>query len=256
MSAEEAERLLNETSHAVTEGGTPLRCIRGRVEAIVPNWRAGSRGAYLQFTYTLMDLEVCSGGALCGNPDCKGSVVPYPWKQADLPPFSQASSSQSRWGVWCESINGIIGADFKGEPVPVSALKGKLIHAKFTSGHVLRQQVQATGTWGEVAADAWEVLSIDGRTKGVVAGAAQATATTASPAVVVVPPVATDPETVMISLMDGKTQVDFNPLVLTNQIIKDSPLFTEYVGAQEALMQRLIGAGKVTRGEDGVYHKV
>jgi len=268
MGPEEAERLLNETTHAVTEGGTPLRCIQGRVDDIVPAWRTGTRGAYLQFMYKLVDVEVCVKGSICGDPACKGSLIPYPWKTAEMPPLSQASSSQSAWGVWSDSIAAIADSHPQNElqldrddsgRITVGALRKKAVQLKFTPNHVMRRQDAETQKWGEVALEAWEVMSIEGRKKTGAMAPAQVTAQVTAPPPGTPPAAATTPETpetIMIDLMDGKKQVDYNPAVLTNQAIKDSPLFTEYVGAQEALMQRLVAEGKVVVDEDGTVHKV
>ena len=193
MTAEQKAALLATMTTAVREGQSPLRCFVGKVGDIEPHFvpnRQDPSKLLNRPKFKFIEVIVCSGGSLCGNPACLGAVTPYIYPTAELefmwPAAGEEATAGSATGILNASINKITGNPTLG----IANQLQKVWHVQWTGGHAMRRIDGTTNEWVNAEGSAYEVMSIDGIKPAVDASVEVAQVAVAPAAPVAVAPVA------------------------------------------------------------------
>lgn len=242
ITPQEAERLLNESSFGSSgREMSPLKCFTGLLKSVAKDATEEKReyGMVLRAPFKFDSVKVDSGGALCGDPKCVGSTVPWPYPSAEIT-FTIPSRIYELLG---DSIAALQGNE---EPPKALSLVGHVLHLKWRKGHAMRRRNQVTQAWEDYDGEAYDCLSIDGRKAG--------STTTATVSTDGIP--AGDINDWLATLADGKDQAGFNRAALTDgRVQADGILFSSLAKSSEAILQMLITQGKLKKSEVGVYSK-
>ena len=220
---------------------TPLRDFWGKCTSITGEMRSGNSGAFAVALYNFDELEVIE------------STEPYtsPVGQVETP---VSKKGKSKMGYLGASIDGVINA---GLPLdaPPEAVKnqgyiiGKTCHMKLTPGHMIPNKDDATGVWGEKPTDCWVLLEIRGE------GAPAATSATPAPAAATATQPVVNAHAKALEILDGKTEQQWHQAVFVDPVVKADTAVIMSIANREFLAA-LEAAGTVTKGDDGIYHKV
>ena len=225
---------------------SPLRCFKGKLKEIgYRKETTRDNRIRLRLPFKFDNLVVCSAGSLCGKKDCVGSSVPFAWPAAEIV-FNHSDGSSSIFGALALSVQALMGKGTK-----LKLLEGHELWIKWTAGHPLRRMSAETKEWEDYEGEAYEVMSIDGTGASGIAPTQAASVTTSalsSP---------TDISIVLVELADGKTQQAFNKAAFQNEKVKaNTAMFSELARNPDAILLGLMQLGKLTKDEQGVWHKV
>jgi len=214
---------------------TPLRDFWGTLTSITGEMRTGQRGAFAVALYNFDGVEVID------------TTEPYTSPIAQLE-VSVSSKARSAMGYLGDSIDKIINAglplDAPQEQVKnQSYIIGKFLHMKYTPGHMVPTKDETTGKWGERPVDCWVLVEIRGE------GTPAATVPGA-----VAPPVVTgvDANQQALNLLNGKTEQQWHQAVFVDPIVKANTAVIQTI-INRTFLTGLEAAGKIVKGEDGVY---
>jgi hypothetical protein len=150
------------------------------------------------------------------------SSEPYNFAIAHIVVFFSGSANSS-WGILAKSIVSQIP---EGENLPF--LVGKKSRWALTPNRKLGVDKE---TKEPILKDCWEVIEIEGSVSKI------------------------SPTERVLDLIDGRNDAQFNQVAIGDPILKsDANLMSQLVG--QTLIPALEAAGKITKGADGIYHKV
>jgi hypothetical protein len=149
------------------------------------------------------------------------SSEPYNFPIAPID-INFSEHKKSNWGVFSGSAN-----KFMPDNEDLPWLKGKRVHMALTPGHDFGKDKEGK----PMIRDCWEVVGIDGVSGKV------------------------PPEERVIEILDGKTDVQFNQIALTDPILKSAPGIMDSL-VNQTLLPALETQGKITKDAAGVWHKV
>jgi hypothetical protein len=210
------------STRGLTEGGTPLRHFKGRLNSFPKEAAKNYAGTIVQLNFT--DVDVIE------------SLEPYPFPIATIG-INLSNNKKSKWGIFSESLNKLIP-----ESEDIDQQVGKMFEMKMTPGHkVFQKPRDAAGTTipggksVEVETEAWEVIALEG---AVVAGKG-----TSAPA------------EIAKALLDGKNQADFNRLAYGDAVIRTDPNLLRSLG-DNSFVTAQVQMGAFVKDANGVFHKV
>ncbi len=210
---------------APVDSRTPLQRFRGVVKSIDPEERAGNTGSYMVAKVGITDLEVLE------------STEPYPFSSTSLDiPYNTRAAT--RWDVFARSIRNITGSN------DINVLVGKTQEWAFapcTLRGALRDETGAQimengrAKWGDVASNAWQVISVEGFDS----------------------PNGTGPNLMdeIVALVDGKTNEQFYKAFFNDSSLKKMNGYLEASNdaTERTLLSALEKAGRISQNEKGVW---
>lgn len=155
------------------------------------------------------------------------SIEPYDFLTATLPPMNVAVTRdgsfnlKSLFGIWGQSIKKLLHEDQGLEDTI-----GLRHHLKMTPGHLIFNRDQGR----EVERDAWEVIAIEGVGEAI-----------------------EDAATVALQLLDGKTEQEWNSIVLKDKIVQSSDELKSSI-LKRSFIPESIKQAKITKDKTGRYH--
>ncbi len=228
---------------------TPLRDFWGVLKSFTGEMRSGQSGSYMVVLYNI------------GTPEepieimPNGTTEPYTSSiaQIDVPASSKAKSKMGYLGA---SIDKIINAGLAPDVTHQAGaknqefLKGKRLHWQFTPGHMVPRQV--SGQWEDVPISCWVVTEVAGvatptpvPTPGTPAVAAPVAAPTQGPSA----------SQQALNLLDSKNVEQWHQVVFSDPIVKqDVSILNSFIDG--SFLTGVETAGKITKDENGIYHKV
>jgi hypothetical protein len=145
----------------------------------------------------------------------------FPTAQIEIP---YSEYNKSRWGVWGNSLEKFLQ---KGEDVGNAV--GRTITMEITEGHDLGQKDEATKA--KILSSCWEVIAVEGSGTKV------------------------DPMDRLLTLIDGKTNPEFNQAALADNVIRtDQNLITGIIN--NTLLPAMEAKNQIKKDDKGVWHKV
>jgi len=235
---------------------SPLRHFRGKLDSITGAMvqRGNMPQPRLEVSYNFSDVEVFQ------------STEPYPFPVAQVS-LMHSTRDKSAMGVLGASMDKILNADIDGNTPQEQvknqdALIGVVQEWKVTPGHMMPDRDEQ-GKWGEAPRECWEVVYAEGFGGTPHSGVAeppaesQVSASAEAPAKGKTAPQATGetPAQRAISLLDGKTQQQWNNIVFQDALVKSDPQLGNFIITGQFL-GRLEESGVVAKDADGIYHKV
>lgn len=207
----------------LTDGGgprTPLRDFWGTFEGFDPvhNAQYNTLNVKLKFS----DIEVIK------------SESPYEFPVAEIM-VKHSDRTGSLWGVFSESVNKFLAED---EELP--SLVGQKLHMVYTPGHMMFDRAANNGAGGQSPRDAWEVTEVAGRGSG------------SSPNGSTNGKAALGPLAAVLSILNGKTEQEFNAAALRDDRVKKDSSFVDKI-LSRSLLGELVTSGQAVKGEDGRY---
>ncbi len=191
----------------------------------------------------------------CLHVEVYKSLSPWKFPQFDL--IIPYSVQGQRWTVAAGSVKELKGTGFR---LGNLSDKKMWIRAEYTPDHPTRERVEKDGSveWLDTTMEAWEFIAI-GDTRDEVAKG--------TPLDGEAPPTTPDPEAaneampepelddVLLDLADGKDDNDFQQAAMTDTRIQNTSVFNTLMENGVAVLADLQGAGKISKGEDGLWHK-
>ena len=246
------EQLLAQLKTRGFESGgfrSPLRHFRGKLDSITGSMvqRGNMTQAKLEIAYNLSDIEVFE------------STEPYPFPIAQIT-VMHSNRDKSAMGVLGVSMDKIINAGLNANTPQQQArnqdaLIGKVQEWKVTQGHLMPDKDEA-GKWTETPREAWEVVWVEGMGGTPHSGVAALAQVVGTPTKITpTTPTGETPMQRAISLLDGKTQQQWNNVIFQDAMIKgDSGLVNSIITGQ--FLAPLEESGVVSKDANGVYHKI
>lgn len=217
--------------------GTPLRHFRGKLDSITGSMvqRGNMPQPKLEVIYTFSELDVIE------------STEPYPFPVAQIS-IMHSNRTKSNMGILGASIDKVVNAGLDAN-APQSAVRnqdyliGKMQEWKMTPGHMMWDNDKKT----ETPRDCWEVVWVEGEITPVTTPTGKVETSTP------VAKVAITPAAQALSLLEGKTQQQWNNMVFQDPLVKgDANLISAIVN--NTFIPALEAAGSVTKDGNGVYH--
>lgn len=216
---------------------SPLRHFRGKLTSITGSMvqRGNMPQPKLEILYNFAEIEVFE------------STEPYTNPIAQLN-MMHSTRVKSNAGVLGMSMDKLLNAGLdenapQGQAKNQDFLVDKIQEWKMTPGHMMWDADKGA----ETARECWEVVYIEGVGGIPHSGVATAPATTAPT------PTGVTPEQEALSLLDSRTQQEWNNLVFQNPLIKGKPELTQKIIGGEFIAEALAG-NKVTKDDNGVFH--
>lgn len=232
---------------------SPLRHFRGKLDSITGAMvqRGQMPQPRLEVSYNFSDVEVFE------------STEPYPFPVAQVS-LMHSTRKQSAMGVLGDSMDKILNADLD-ENAPQEKAKNQdaLINVvqewKVTPGHMMPDRDEQ-GKWTEAPRECWEVVYAEGyggtpHSGVAVEEPAEELAQALAKGKAAPKPAGETPTQRAISLLDGKTQQQWNNTVFQDAMVKGDPQLVNSIITGQFLGP-LEEAGVVTKDADGIYHKV
>ena len=200
--------------------GTPLRRFSGVLKDYTSERREPSEGSggksYMVITFNFTDLEVLE------------SVEPYMFPIATIS-ISYSTSQQTKWDALASSIKKVLGLG-----ATLDDITGKTQEWAFLPA-TLRVRGD-DGNWSNAEQETWQLVSLEGTTAGG-------------------EKVDDGIDDHILSILDGKDEQSFYQEFYQDELVRKHPdLIT--AATQRKLLDTLMEAGRVTRDEAGIYHRV
>jgi len=133
------------------------------------------------------------------------------------------------------------------------------IRAEYTEGHATRERVEVDGNveWKDTTMEAWEFIAIGDSRDEV----AKDTPLDGNAPPTVAEPTSDEPspepdlDDVLLELADGKDDNDAQQAMMTDTRIQGTGLFDRLMANGIEVLADLQGANKISKGEDGLWHK-
>jgi len=212
-----------EPSVAAPTGTTPLRRFRAKLSGISHKDGEGSDQAtgrswtYRNVIFDFTELEVLESS----------EVYPFPVAQIGIR-YADPSSSRggTPWAAFSESVRQLLGTT-----ASLNELKGKV--QEWGMGPCKLRQRGEDGQWAEVDGEAFKVISVEGA--GDVAAAQE------------------DLMEVVLKLLNGKSEKDFNEEAFKNELIRGNSELVDRI-VNRKLLPELEKAGKAKADAEGIWH--
>lgn len=191
----------------------------------------------------------------CLHVEVYKSLSPWKFPQFDL--IIPYSVQGQRWTVAAGSVKELKGSGFRLGNLSDSKM---WIRAEYTEDHAIRERKESGGviTWEDTTMEAWEFLAIGDSRDEVAVG----TSLDGSIPPTVPEPTRKEVETdsnldeVLLELADGVDDNDFQQAAMTDIRIQNTAVFDNLMNSGIAVLADLQAAGKINKGEDGLWHKV
>lgn len=190
----------------------------------------------------------------CLHVEVYKSLIPWKFPQFDL--IIPYSAQGQRWTLVAGSVKEIKGSGFRLGNLSDDKM---WIRAEYTEGHATRERVEVEGKveWKDTTMEAWEFLAIGDTRDEVAKGIAELDGVTPPTAPTEASSSEPEPELddVLLELADGKDDNDFQQAAMTDTRIQNTGVFNNLMTNGVAVLADLQGAGKISKGEDGLWHK-
>jgi hypothetical protein len=243
LNPNDIQQLLEAAGNEVGELRNPLRKLKGRLVDITGEQKAGQPRdgqpgrVYFELKYHIDQLQVIE------------SVIPYAYGTTVLQ-FNtndiNRPNPKSAYGVLVASQQRIMGDESRR-----TSAKGKTVEIWWTPGHAgTKMDSNHAGQWLDTQFEAYEFISIDGKTATQVPGTVPSP--TAQPTPNGMSSAGVDIWAVMAELANGKDKAGWLPLVYADGRLRGTDAIAQLIKSDVAVIEQLKAKGLIKVDDKGV----